>query len=40
MVQKTKLRNIKQLAINKAIDLVYQAKFTSALPLLKKHFKT
>jgi tetratricopeptide (TPR) repeat protein len=40
MVQKTKLRNIKQLAINKAIDLVYQAKFTSALTLLKKHFKT
>jgi tetratricopeptide (TPR) repeat protein len=39
MVQKTKLRNTKQLAINKAIDLVYQTKFTSALTLLKKHFK-
>jgi len=42
MVQKTKLRNTrhtKQLAINKAIDLVYQGKFTSALSTIKKHFK-
>lgn len=39
MVQKTKLRNTKQLAINKAIDLVYQAKFNTALSTLKKHFK-
>ena len=39
MVQKTKLRNTKQLAINKAIDLVYGAKYTSALLTLKKYFK-
>ena len=39
MVQKTKLRNTKQLAINKAIDLVYQAKFSSALAVIRKNFK-
>lgn len=42
MVQKTKLRNTrhtKQLATDKAIDLVYEGKFTSALALIKKHFK-
>lgn len=40
MVQKTKLRNTKQLAINKAISLVYQAKFSSALSVIKKNFKS
>ena len=42
MVQKTKLRNtrqVKQLAINKAIDLVYQNKISSALAVIKKNFK-
>jgi tetratricopeptide (TPR) repeat protein len=39
MVQKTKLRNTKQLAVNKAIDLVYQAKFSSALAVIRKNFK-
>jgi tetratricopeptide (TPR) repeat protein len=39
MVQKTKLQNTKQLVINKAIDLVYQAKLTTALTLIKKNFK-
>lgn len=39
MVQKTKLRNTKQLAINKAIDFVYQNKYTAALQTIKKSFK-
>ena len=39
MVQKTKLRNTKQLALDKAISLVYQAKFTTALAIIKKNFK-
>jgi len=40
MVQKTKLRHTRQLAVNKAIDLVYQAKFNSAMSTLKKHFSS
>jgi tetratricopeptide (TPR) repeat protein len=43
MVQKTKFRNIeqlKQLAINKAIDQVYNRKYLGALSTIKKHFKT
>jgi hypothetical protein len=39
MVQKTKLRNTRQLVINKAIDLVYQNKISSALALIRKNFK-
>ena len=39
MVQKTKLRNTRQLVINKAIDLVYQNKIGSALALIRKNFK-
>jgi tetratricopeptide (TPR) repeat protein len=39
MVQKTKIRNTKQLVLNKAISLVYQTKFTTALALIKKNFK-
>jgi hypothetical protein len=43
MVQKTKLRNsgqLKQLAINKAIDSVYEGKFTGALSTIRKHFSS
>jgi tetratricopeptide (TPR) repeat protein len=39
MVQKTKLRNTRQLIVNKAIDLVYQNKLSTALLLIKKNFK-
>lgn len=42
MVQKAKLRNtgqVKQLAINKAIEDVYSGKFISALSTIRKHFK-
>jgi tetratricopeptide (TPR) repeat protein len=42
MVQKTKFRDIgqlKQLAVNKAIEQVYNKKYTGALSTIKKHFK-
>ncbi len=38
MVQKTKLRDTKQLAVNKAIDSVQSGKFSKALNIIKKHF--
>lgn len=43
MVQKTKLRNtgqLKQLAINKAIESVQDGKFTGALSTIRKHFSS
>jgi len=43
MVQKTKLRNtgqLRQLAINKAIDSVQEGKFTGALSTIRKHFSS
>jgi tetratricopeptide (TPR) repeat protein len=39
MVQKTKIQHTRQLAVNKAIDAIYEGKYDKAFLTIKKYFK-